>query len=330
MIVQDLTLSPQHWNLLVSKITPNYGSVPLELEGGIFETRGTCFPKSRPKKVFVWPLSSLGPSNIRRCGRPQPMTTQTRTTTRGLVPVAHAIFGHAFLDVAVVHIVVAHTVAQGRDSPTPLCCARTARVKPIRDFPSRVVAFELSMCMEGTTQYFHRLLVNCKRDGNTSYVTLHKAVSVPMQLFDVGVSRMLRVDYVRKQPIDHGLIDWRIFCRGKVRKRPKRASWPGVGTARSISLSRTLGGSRQPQMQLTSCGVTVDIKKHYKSLLNCPKVVIHEEFYIFFGSWRVKPLFRAALTVQNQNIVVIERRGGVSGAVNPYSAPASSGSPSVK
>ncbi|KAJ6469969.1 hypothetical protein C8R45DRAFT_1016317 [Mycena sanguinolenta] len=87
---------------------------------------------------------------------------------------------------------------------------------------------------------------------------------------------MSRVDYVRKQPFDHGLIDWRIFCRGQVRKWPKRASWPGVGTARSISLSRTLAGSRQLQMQLTSCGVT--------------------------------------------NIVIVEPRGSVSGAVNSYSA----------
>ncbi|KAF8181432.1 hypothetical protein K438DRAFT_1767916 [Mycena galopus ATCC 62051] len=68
-------------------------------------------------------------------------------------------------------------------------------------------------------------------------------------------------------------------CHREVRKR---ASWPGVGTARSISLSRTLAGSRQPQMQLTSCGVTLDMQEHYKSLLNCLKVVIHEESYVDF------------------------------------------------
>ncbi|KAJ6478187.1 hypothetical protein C8R45DRAFT_933944 [Mycena sanguinolenta] len=117
---------------------------------------------------------------------------------------------------------------------------------------------------------------------------------------------MLRVYYVRKQPFDHGLIDWRIFCCGQVRKRPKRASWPGVGTARSISLSRTLAGSWQPQMQLTSCGVTVDMKKHYNHFSTASR-------------WSYMRNFMAALRVQNQNTMIVEPQGGIYGVVSPYS-----------
>ncbi|KAJ6512886.1 hypothetical protein C8R45DRAFT_1068008 [Mycena sanguinolenta] len=148
--------------------------------------------------------------------------------------------------------------------------------------------------------------------GDSAFYICAQRAWIMSTISDWVAGHLKAFEYRAKKGIDIPAI---LLFQNIVRKRPKRASWPGVGTARSISLSRTLAGSRQPQMQLTSCGVTVDMKKHY----NHSSTASSDCLTYFFGSWRVKPLFRAALRVQNPNIMIVEPRGGVSGAVNPYS-----------